>query len=143
MSDCEKLLFSNGLTFSVLYKTLDYVDYLVYFELFLETFFLMKIRIFLKQKLRKQHYHLIWTYSNNISQNLSKDKLIALQNSVFKNKDLIIEKLDKGNSVLISDRQDYINRNGWCFEWFKQVYQSKFEKLHFIEFCSQTRKTGW
>ena len=59
MSDCEKLLFSNGLTFSVLYKTLDYVDYLVYFELFLETFFLMTIRIFLKQKLRKQHYHLI------------------------------------------------------------------------------------
>ena len=48
ISDTKKLLFSNGLIFSVLYKMLDYVDYLVYFELFLETFFLMKIRIFLK-----------------------------------------------------------------------------------------------
>ena len=42
-------------------------------------------------------------------QNLSKDEFIALQN-LSKNKDLIIRKSGKGNSVVIVDRQDYIKR---------------------------------
>ena len=39
-------------------------------------------------------------------QNLSKDEFIALQN-LSKNKDLIIQKSDKGNSMVTVDRQDY------------------------------------
>ena len=42
-----------------------------------------------------------------MSQNLSNDEFIALQN-LSKNKDLIIQKSDKGNSVVIADRQNYI-----------------------------------
>ena len=41
--------------------------------------------------------------------NLSKEVFIALQN-LSKNKNLIIQKSDKGNSVVIVDREDYIKK---------------------------------
>ena len=44
-----------------------------------------------------------------MSQNLFKEELIALQN-LSKNKDLIIQKSDRGNSVGIVQRQDYIKK---------------------------------
>ena len=47
--------------------------------------------------------------NNNVPQNLSNDEFIALQNP-SKNKDLIIQKFDKGNSVVIAGGQDYINK---------------------------------
>ena len=42
-------------------------------------------------------------------QNLSKDKFISLQN-LDKIKDLINQKSDKGNSVVIVDMYDYIKK---------------------------------
>ena len=47
--------------------------------------------------------------NNNLPQNLSKEEFIASQNS-SKNKDLIIQKSDKGNSVVIVQRQDYLEK---------------------------------
>ena len=49
------------------------------------------------------------TYNNNVPQNLSSDEFLALTN-LSKNKDLIIQKSDTGNSVVIVDRQDYIKK---------------------------------
>ena len=49
-------------------------------------------------------------YNNNVpNNNLSKKVFIALQN-LSKNKNLIIQKSDKGNSVVIVDREDYIRK---------------------------------
>ena len=47
------------------------------------------------------------SYNNNAHQSLSKEEFIALQN-LSKNKDLIIQKSDKGNSTVIVQRQDYL-----------------------------------
>ena len=47
--------------------------------------------------------------NNNVPQNLSNDEFIALQN-LSKTIDLIIEKSDKVNSVVIVDRQDFIKK---------------------------------
>ena len=49
------------------------------------------------------------SYSNNVPRNLSKEEFTALQN-LSKNKDLIIQKSDKGNSVVIVQRQDYLEK---------------------------------
>ena len=46
------------------------------------------------------------SYDNNVPQNLSKGEFFGLQN-LSKNKYSIIQKSDKGNSVVIVDRQDY------------------------------------
>ena len=48
------------------------------------------------------------TYNNNVPWHLSESEIIALQN-LFK-KDLIIQKSDNGNSVVIIGRQDYIKK---------------------------------
>ena len=55
-------------------------------------------------------------------QNLSKEEFIALQN-LFINKDLIIQKSDKGNSVAIVQRQDYLKKMNILSE------QKKFSKV--------------
>ena len=44
-----------------------------------------------------------------MAQNLSEEEFSALQN-LFKSKELIIQKSDKGNSVVIVDRQDYVKK---------------------------------
>ena len=46
---------------------------------------------------------------NNMPQNLSNDDFITLQN-LSKSKNLIIQKSDTVNSVVIVDRQDYIKK---------------------------------
>ena len=53
-----------------------------------------------------------------MSQNLSNNKLIALQN-LSKSKDLIIQKSDKVNFVVILDRLD-------CVKKMNNIYQTKF-----------------
>ena len=50
------------------------------------------------------------SYNNNVPQNLSKEEFASLQN-LSKNKDLIIQKSDKGNSVVIVQRQDFEKMN--------------------------------
>ena len=44
-----------------------------------------------------------------MDQNLSEDELAALAN-LSKNKDIVIQKFDKGNSVVIVDKDTYIKR---------------------------------
>ena len=46
------------------------------------------------------------TYYSNVPQNLPINAFVALQN-LSKNKDLIFQKSDNDNSVVIGDRQDY------------------------------------
>ena len=60
----------------------------------------MKILIVSKKKLMTLSSN--GTY-NNLLQNLSNDEFIAFQN-LSKNKDLIIQKSEKGNYVVIFDR---------------------------------------
>ena len=61
---------------------------------------------FVKAKNKEVELSFCRTYKNNVTQNLSNHEFIALQN-LSKNKDLIIQKCGKGNSVVIVDRQDY------------------------------------
>ena len=49
------------------------------------------------------------SYNNNVPQNLSKEEFTALQN-LSKNKDLIIQKSDKGNSAVIVQREDHLKK---------------------------------
>ena len=48
-------------------------------------------------------------YNKNPQQNISKEELAALTN-LSKNKDIAIQKSDKGNSVVIVDQDTYIKR---------------------------------
>ena len=114
LSDWKKSVFTIDLNFSIPCKKLDYVDYLVQFELFFRDIHNLEILSnenldFVTAKTKEAALSSYRSYNNNVPQNLSKEEFTALQN-LSKNKDLIIQKSDKGNSVVIVQRQDYLQR---------------------------------
>ena len=107
-------LLTKGLNLSIPCKKLDYADYLVQFELFFKDIRNLDILSnedldFVKAKTKEAALSSYRSYNNNVPQNLSKEEFIALQN-LSKNKDLIIQISDKGNSVVIVQRQDYLKK---------------------------------
>ena len=78
-------------------------------------------------------------YNNNVPQNLSKEEFLALQN-VRKNKNIVIQKSDGGNSVVVVDKADYLDKmekrlnDTWIFE------KKKSKEGWNFEFCYQPRK---
>ena len=107
--DCKKSLLTKSLNFSILCKNLDCVDYLVNFELFVRDIRNLDILAnedldFVEAKTKETGLWSSRAYNNNVTQNLSNDEFIALQN-LSRNKDSIIQK-----SVVIVERQDYIKK---------------------------------
>ena len=47
-------------------------------------------------------------YNNNVRQHLSKGKFLILQ--IRKNKNIVIQKSDEGNSVVIVDKTNYLDK---------------------------------
>ena len=65
--------------------------------------------VFVKTKTKESTWSSFRQNNKNPQQNLSKEELTALTN-LSKNKDIIIQKSDKGNSVVIVDKDTYIKR---------------------------------
>ena len=78
---------------------------------------------FLKTKTKKTALTSFGQYDKNPQQNLSKEELVTLTN-LSKSKDIVIQKSDKGNYVVIVDKDTYIKR-------MKNLLsdQRKFEKV--------------
>ena len=64
---------------------------------------------FVKTKTKETALFSFRQYNKSPQQNLSKEELAALA-SLSKNKDIVIQKSDKGNSVVIVDNETYIKR---------------------------------
>ena len=106
----EKSLLSRGLNFAILPKNLNYADYLLPFELLFRDIDLLDIprtdRDFIQGRLRDCAFTSYRDVGKNIDRNLSKEQHFALKN-LIKNKDLVIQKADKGNNVVILNKNDY------------------------------------
>ena len=114
LSDTEKKLHAQGLNFCIPPKQLKYVNYLVHFKLLYGNIHNLEILPhqdldFMKTKTKETALSLFTQYNKNPQQNLSKEELAALAN-LSKNKDIVIQKSDKGNSVVIVDKDTYIKR---------------------------------
>ena len=114
LSDCEKRLLAKGLNFSLPPKYLDYADYLVNFELFYRNIRNLGILSnedldFVKTRTKEAALSSYRNYNNNVPQHLSKEEFLALQN-LRKNKNIVIQKSDKGNSVVVVDKADYLDK---------------------------------
>ena len=64
---------------------------------------------FVKTKTKETALFSFRQYNKSPQQNLSKEELAALA-SLSKNKNIVIQKSDKGNSVLIVDKETFIKR---------------------------------
>ena len=95
-------------------RHLDYTDYLVNFELFYRNIRNLGILSnedldFVKTRTKEAALSSYRNYNNNVPQHLSKEEFLALQN-VRKNKNIAIQKSDKGNSVVVVHKADYLDK---------------------------------
>ena len=110
LSDDEKSLLCKGLHFSIPSKCLDYADHMLPFELFRDTNknkMPNEDREFIKTRLKDPAFTSFRSYNCNSEINFTKNKRLALNNH-SNNKNIIIPKSDKGNSVDLLDKDEYL-----------------------------------
>ena len=111
LSEVEKSLLQKGFSFSIPPKKFNHADYLVNFELFYRDICNLQVLSsedlgFTKTKTKDSSFRI---YNKNVPQYLSKREFDALKN-LSQNKQIVIQKSDKGNSIVIVDRDKYIEK---------------------------------
>ena len=112
LSDTEVSVLSRGLNFSTPSQHLDCLDVRTSFECFYRQFYNNvpnRCISRLKQCLKGLCYNYIYGYRPNQFYNLSKEEFQSLQN-LKKRKDIVFCKPDKGQGVVVLNRQDYANK---------------------------------
>ena len=64
---------------------------------------------FVKTRMEEADFFSFRNYNNNVLQHLSREEFLPLQNLV-KNKSIVIQKSDKGSSVVIVDKTVYLDK---------------------------------
>ena len=146
LSNAEKELLAKGLDFCLAPKQLNYADYLVHFELFYRNIRNLKVLCsedldFVKTKTKEAALSSYRQYSKSPQQNLSKGELEALA-SLSKNKDIVIQKSDKGNSIVIVDKETYIKRMNNLLSDQRKFERVTFKNDAFLNFVV-TKKSAW
>ena len=127
VSNVEKNVLARGLNFALPPVKLNYGDYLTPFELLLRD--VIKLPVLenilerLKVDTKREAFSSYDNYSFWDELNISKEEHKALK-SLSTNKDLIIQKSDKRNSVVLVNRNDYIKQMNEML-----TDSSKFKKL--------------
>ena len=113
LSDVEKSLLAKGLNFSIPPRKLNFADYMAPFESLCKDTKNCEVanqRLdLLKIDLKKIAYSSFNRYNFLKELNLSRPEYDALK-KLSSNKDIVIQKSDKGNSVVVVNRLDYLNR---------------------------------
>ena len=111
LNTTEKSLLSKRLNFAIPPKNINYADYLLPFELLdgevdsLEVSNLNKE--FIKSRLRDSAFSSYKDTGKTFEKNLPKADFDALK-ILLKNKHIIVQKSDKGNTVVILNRKDHV-----------------------------------
>ena len=113
LSDTEKLLLCKGLNFALPPKRLRFEDYLLPFELLYRDVYDSENKdeslLHLKSKIKDAGLssYKIYNKKDHCYENLSPEEYDAFVN-LSSNKSIIIQKADKGNSVVIINRTHYV-----------------------------------
>jgi len=130
LSSTEKSLLSKGLNLSIPPKKLNYGDFLMPFESLFNQLISHNENTTSSQRdpvsaaIKNAAFECLHSYDPKAEQNLSKDEFDALK-SLLNEEDIIIQKSDKGNSVVILNKCDYITRMNELL-----ADTSKFRKLN-------------
>ena len=103
LSDAEKSLLVRELRFSLPPEKLNYADYFTNFELFYRSILNLDVLStggldFVKTRIKDAALSSFSFYNVNVPQNLSDEELEALDR-LSKNTNLVVQRVDKGNSV--------------------------------------------
>ena len=114
LTESEKSVLCKGLEFAVPPNKLEYADFMLPFELLFRDIKNTDLSIpqtkVVKSKILDTAFSSFDSFNNNkMRSNLSKEELKALHN-LRKQKHLVIQKADKGNTVFITEKNAYINK---------------------------------
>ena len=145
LAESDKSLLCKGLNFGIPPTTLEYADYLLPFELLSRDIHNVDISNVKKEVLKTRIKDCAFFSFNSYNQieiplNLTPGKFAALK-SLSKNKNLITQKLDKGNSIAIIDKGDYLEKMRSILSdssKFTQVSVAKDKDLENSEVFSKT-----
>ena len=111
LNTTEKSLLSKGLNFVIPPKNINYADYMLPFELLYRDVDFLEVanldKEFIKSRLRDSAFSSYKDAGKTFEKNLPKAEFDALK-ILLKNKDIIVQKADKGNTVVILNRKDYV-----------------------------------
>ena len=111
LNTTKKSLLCKGLNFAIPPKNINYADYLVPFEVLyrdVDSLEVSNLDIeFIKSRLRYSAFSLDKDTSRTFEKNLPKVEF-DVSKVLLKNKDIVIQKADKGNTVVILSRKDYV-----------------------------------
>ena len=113
LSDLEKRLLAKGLNYALPPIKLNYGDYMTPFELFYREIRKLPIEDHelekLKTEIKKEAYSSFDNYNFWNELNINKEEYLALK-GLSSNKNIILQKADKGNSVVLVNKADYTKR---------------------------------
>ena len=114
LNDAEKCLLSKGLSFSIPPKNLNYGDALLPFELLFKPMSTVKSLTpdtitACKAAIQNEAYGMLNDFDTKKEQNLLADEIEALK-SLRSDKSIIIQRSDKGNSVVLINKVTYLQR---------------------------------
>ena len=128
LSDAEKSILVKGLWFSLPLKKFNYADYLTNCELFYRSIQNLDVLSngdsdFVKTDINNAALSSFCFHKANVPQSLSDEELEALE-KLSKNNNLVVQKADQGSSVVLVDRDVYVNH-------IKNILKgnTKFEKV--------------
>ena len=114
LTESEKSVLCKGLEFGIPPSKLEYADFMLPFELLCRDIKNSDLSIpqtkAVKSKILDTAFSSFGSFNNNkMRSNLSKEELKAFHN-LCKQKHLVIQKADKGNTVVITEKNAYINK---------------------------------
>ena len=128
LTEAEKTVLCRGLQFALPAKTLEYADYMASFELLYRDIKTTNLNTLQNETIKSKLWDTAFSSFDTFKRNKPKNNLseIASQalNSLLQNKDIIIQKADKGNTIVVIDKDAYKKK-------MKAIISdhSKFEKL--------------
>ena len=132
LTETEKSLLSKGLKFALSPNKLEYSDYMLPFELLFRDIKTNDISNqksnSIKSKIQDTAFSSFDSFKTFKPKSNLTDPEIKALNKLMKQKDLVIQKADKGNVVVIIDKKAYLNK-------IKSLLSdaTKFEKLDINE----------
>ena len=113
LSDIEETVLAKGLNFALPPKKLNYADYLTPYELLFRDIKELSVDDSILERIKVDMKKIYLSSFENFKfkdeLNITPDELKALKD-LSSCKDIIIQKADKGNSVVILNKRDYIER---------------------------------
>ena len=139
LTESEKILLCKGLNFAIPPDKLEYADFLLLFELLYRDIQNLDVtdqkKKLLNARIKDSALSSFISYNKNSAPlNLTKAEFASLK-SLSKNDSLIIQKSDKGNSIAIINKDDYLQKKRNIlsdFSKFSEICITKEKHLNFL-----------